>query len=194
MESTELFHYNASVILLIAAIQMRAFDTAIGRDREGPTPGQHPAFYYSPLALDEETAPAATRRIFDEMRRGLGIPFLTVAYRVCGRWPDFLADYWKLLREIIQSPVYIESQHGIRDTAWAVAAEIPRRVELTISQLLNAGIKGDDLGAIVRMHQLFVKSLSGRTQNVSVAKIGVEGGSASVGGTQCQASQPCRAA
>ncbi len=184
--ATELFHYNDAILLLIAAIQMQAFDSRTGQQSDPPAHAQHPVFRERPVLIDDEVASPKIRRIYDEMKRTLGIPFINMPYRAFARWPDFLANYWEVLKAIAQSPVYVESVHGVRDTAWSLAREIPRPVELTVSQLVDAGVSEDDLGAIVRMTQIFVKTLTGLVLNVALAKIGLEGGNASRAATPAQ--------
>jgi hypothetical protein len=192
--ATELFHYSDPILLLIAAIQMQAFDSRTGQERE-PTPAQHPVFRERATLIDEEVASPNIRRIYDDMKRVLGIPFINMAYTAFARWPDFLTQYWEVLKTIVQSPIYVESVHGVRDTAWALAREIPRPVELTVSQLLDAGIGEDDVGTLVRLTEVFVKTLTGLVLNVALAKIGLEGGNVSRQETPAQgASHPERAA
>ncbi len=192
--ATDLFHYNDPVLLLIAAIQMQAFDSRTGL-QGSPTSPQHPVFRERPVLVEEDLASPKIRRIYDEMKRTLGIPFINMAYCAFARWPDFLANYWDVLKLIVQSPVYVESVHGVRDTAWSLAREIPRPVELTVSQLIDAGVGEDDLGAIVRMTEVFVKTLTGLVLNVAIAKIGLEGGNAGRAATPAQGTtHPDRAA
>jgi Halocarboxylic acid dehydrogenase DehI len=176
---TEFFHYSVSVFLLIATVQMQAFDSRTGQQRECSFVTHHPVFT-GPLPLvSEDNPPANIRKIYDEMKRTLNVPFLNVPYQAYAHWPEFLALDWKLLKRVLQSPIYIESLHGVRDTAWALAREVPHPVELTVSQLIESGMADDDVTAIVRMTELFVKVLSGVALNVAVTKIGLEGGAGS---------------
>jgi hypothetical protein len=92
------------------------------------------------------------------------------------RFPAFLDLYWDLLKRLLQSPVYQESQYGIQEAAWNLARELPGPVELSIEQLLDSGMKQEDIGSVARILDLFVKNLSGLLMNVAVAKIALEGG------------------
>jgi hypothetical protein len=175
--ATDLFHYNDPVLLLIAAVQLQAFDSRTGQQGH-VTPAEHPVFRERAILIDEENASPNIRQIYDEIKRTLGIPFINMAYCAFAHWPNFLENYWEVLKGIAQSPIYVESVHGVRDTAWSLAREIPRPLELTVTQLLDAGVGEDDVGAIVRITELFVKTLTGLVLNVSIAKICLEGGNA----------------
>jgi hypothetical protein len=193
--AAELFHYNDPILLLIAAIQMQAFDSRTGQERDAMVPAQHPLFRERAILIDEEVASPNIRRIYDEMKRIMGIPFINMGYTAFARWPDFLTNYWEVLKGVVQSPVYVESVHGVRDTAWSLAREIPRPVELTVSQLTDAGIGEDDVGTLVRLTEVFVKTLTGLVLNIALAKIGLEGGNVSRQETPAQgATHPERAA
>ena len=172
---TEFFHYSVAIFVLIASVQMQAFDSRTGQQRYSSA-ATHPVFD-GPLSLvSEKNSPPQIRRIYDEMRRTLNVPFLNVPYQAFARWPNFLKLYWGLLKEVLRSPVYVESSHGLCDTAWTLAREVPRPVELTVSQLIDGGMADGDVTAIVRITELFVKVLCGVALNVAVAKIGLEGG------------------
>ena len=53
-----------------------------------------------PIFVDEEMAPAPTRKIFDELKRTFGMPVVNSDYRALARWPDFLQAYWDVLKPI----------------------------------------------------------------------------------------------
>ena len=164
-------------VLLLAAAALQAFDKSVGRERK-THPAQVPEMFSMPVVVEEERAPASTRKIYDEMRRVLELPVLNLDYRALGRWPDFLRDYWQVLRPLSESPVYRESCQGLRETAAALAEELPIQASLTVAQLQDAGMKDEDVAAVVRITEMFTKSLSRLVMNIALAKIGLEGGSA----------------
>jgi hypothetical protein len=179
---TDFFHYSVSVFLLIATVQMQAFDSRTGQRREC-SPAAHPVFEGPLPLISEDNPPPHIRKIYDEMKRTLNVPFLNVPYQAYAHWPEFLVLYWELLKQVLQSPIYIESLHGVCDTAWSLAREVPRTVELTVSELIEGGMADDDVTAVVRMTEVFVKVLSGVALNVAAAKIGLEGGAGRNSGT-----------
>jgi hypothetical protein len=82
------------------------------------------------------------------------------------------------MKPLVQSPVYSESATAVCDTAWELTRELPVTFELTCDQLTDAGIEDEDVGACVRITEMFVKKLSGMALNIAAAKISLEGGSA----------------
>jgi len=49
-------------------------------------------------------------------------------------------------------------------------------LELSVDQLLEAGMKEEDISSVARILDLFVRNLSGMVINVAIAKIALEGG------------------
>jgi hypothetical protein len=52
-------------------------------------------------------------------------------------------------------------------------------VELSAATLQEAGVEEEEISSIVRITEMFARGLSRMTLNVSVAKIGLEGGNRS---------------
>ena len=73
--------------------------------------------------------------------------------------------------------MYRESCQGLRESGAALAEEIPVQVSLTVAQLQDAGMKDEDVAAVVRITEMFTKSLARLVMNIALAKIGLEGGS-----------------
>lgn len=172
----DLFHYLDPLLLLIASAQLQAFAAPVGRGCDQHRAADHPVFAEKPVLVPDEAAEPEVRHTFDELRRAMGVPFLSIECRGFARWPDFLASYWGALKGVLQSPVYSESQQGLRESAWQMARELPHPLELSTDQLLEAGMEDDEVAAVVRITELFVRFLSGQALNVALAKIGLEGG------------------
>lgn len=176
IEAAELFHYNNPPLLLLAAAQLQAFETRVGRPERSTHPADHPVFSQKPALVEEEQAPAAVRRIYEDIRRAFGLPMVNTDYRAFARWPQFLEAYWRVLKNIVQSPIYQESEQGIRESAWNLARELPGTLELSASRLIDEGMSDDQVSDVFRITELFVRALSGLALNIAVAKIGLEGG------------------
>jgi len=171
----DLFHYANPLLLLLFAVQIQALEGPVGDPKTAKRPS-HPVYVERPFLIIEENASAPVRRRYEEIRRVLDLPYVNVEYQAMARFPDFLHLYWDLLKGLLQSPVYQESQYGIRDSAWNLARELPGPLELSIDQLLDAGMKEEDISSVPRILDLFVKNLSGLVMNVAIAKIALEGG------------------
>lgn len=174
--TVELFHYNNPPLLLLASAQMQAFESRVGRPGRSTSVADHPVFSEKPALVEEEQAPPPTRRIYDDIRRTFGLPMINTDYRAFARWPEFLEIYWPVLKTISQSPVYGESQQGIRESAWNLAGELPTPLDLSASRLIDEGMSDERVSDVFRITELFVRTLSGLVLNVAVAKIGLEGG------------------
>lgn len=172
----DLFHYNNSLLLLITSAQMQAFDGPIGEAGNNGERVQHPVFSTKPILIDEQQAPAPTKKLFDDIKRVMSMPVVNTDYRAFARWPDFLTSYWHVAKPVRESPIYQQSQFAVRESAWQLARELPGPIELTISQLSEAGMTDDDIASVVRMTELFTRSLSAQVLDVAIAKIGIEGG------------------
>lgn len=185
----DLFHYANPLLLLMQAAQLQAFDGPVGQQVENTTPSEHSVFENAPMLIDEDAASVAVRKRYDEIKRAMDMPFVGTTFCALARWPDFLATYWSALKNVLQSPMYHECAHGVKDTAWALTRELPGSFELTIDQLGEAGMRDEDVASVVRITELFVKSLSGLVLNVALAKIGLEGGTKKLAPTR----QPSKA-
>ncbi|MFB3918390.1 MAG: halocarboxylic acid dehydrogenase DehI family protein [Terriglobales bacterium] len=172
----DMFHYANPMLMLLVAAQLQSFEGSVGGVGQATThPAKHPVYELAQVPVWDETAPR-TRRIFEELRRNSGLPFLDLDYRALARWPEFLAAYWDVLRTVVQSPVYEGCHHAVRETAFALAREFPQSMDLSLVHLSEAGIRDEDAASVVRLTELFVNSVSALLINISLAKIALEGG------------------
>jgi hypothetical protein len=177
----ELFYYNNPPLLLMVAAQLEAFDKRVGGTQapSGPQKGpaaMHPVFEKMLVLVEDNAAPPATRKLFDEIKRELDLAVLNTDYRAFARWPDFLSAYWPVLKGVTRSALYKENCLGLRESALALPRELPLPLELTVEQLQDAGVKDEEVAAITRITEKFLKILSELVLNVALAKIGMEGG------------------
>lgn len=168
----EMYQYQDAALLLLFSAQMQALDGPVGREAP-PTPAEPPECVRGKLP---ENAEESTDRILDEIRRALDLPYLNTEYRELARWPEFLKAYWELLKGVVQSPLYCECQYGVRETAWALARELPGPIEMSLDQLTEAGMTQGSIASVGRILELFVKNLSGLALNMALAKVALEGG------------------
>jgi hypothetical protein len=160
-------------------VQSPAFEGPVGsadakRDSATRTP-----FTHSPCFTDDESATPATRRSFEEARQVTGMPGVSSDLRAIARWPEFLESYWGTVRSLVRSPIFSECQRAIEDTAASLTRELPGPIELTLTQLAEAGIEEEDISASVRAVDHLVHGFSLLCLSISVAKIGLEGGNIS---------------
>jgi len=177
-EVIELFNYKDAPVLLIASAQLLAFDQAIAKDEQSLVPlVEHPRFNEKPVLVDEEVATPMVKRTYEEIKRALGLPALNGDYKAFARWPDFLAEYWKALKPIVQSAAYREQQRALCESSETMAKDLAiRDVDFGFDALESNGFNGKQIEAIVRTTRILQNVFSGLVLNVAAAKIGFEGG------------------
>ncbi len=192
-EVVDLFHYSNTLELLIVAAQWQALDGPVGKSSNPRDPApdvlvtpttqsvERPRNAKCPILVDEQSASPAAITIFDEVKRTLAVPLTDVAFRAVARWPEFLCEYWGALQQILQLPMYQECLHGIYESAWNLAHELPAPLELTPDQMADLGLSDQEIVSIVRISELFLRMTTGMALNLAVAKIALEGGSCSQG-------------
>jgi|ERR1051326_3062461 hypothetical protein len=172
----DLYLYNNSVLLVIAAAQMQGFENPAASPRPASVPAEHPSHPERPVLVDERNAPPETRRIYDDIKKTMGSPFLNTSYINFGRWPDFLREYWAALKPVMLTPLYEQNRVAIRNSALSLATEVPHPLQLSPTQLEEAGVSESDLDAVIHTTDFFLELLSKQLLNISFAKIALEGG------------------
>lgn len=173
----EFYHYVEPLLLLLACYQMQALEGVAGQSDAVATPQPPPPPQEPPsCTVDEHSASPALKKLFDEIRRVLAVPFVSPEFLAFACWPGFFRDFWSALKHMLASPVYDECRYGVRSTAWSLALQLPGPSELSIEQLSDFGMTAEEIASVARILELFVTNLSGQLLNMAAAKIGLEGG------------------
>ena len=172
----ELFHYNNPLLLLITAMQLQAFEDGPPHPRSAETGAVHPVISEKPVQITEESAPAPIRKIYEDIKRTLGVSFVNTDYQALARWPDFLTMYWNAFKPMAFSPLYGESRHELRESALTLASDLPNAPQLSVERMQEAGLTDDEISAAIHITEEFLDILSGLLLNVAFAKIALEGG------------------
>ncbi|HZU31736.1 MAG TPA: halocarboxylic acid dehydrogenase DehI family protein [Candidatus Angelobacter sp.] len=175
-DTIDLYVYNNSVLLLISAAQIQALENPSNATRPGTVPAVHPVHPRRPVLVDEKHAPPDTQKIYEDIKKTMGAPFLNTSYINFGRWPDFLREYWSSLKPVLLSPLYEQTRIGMQQSALGLVAELPRPLQLSSAQLEDAGISHASLSSIIQTTEFFMLLLSRHLLNITFAKIGLEGG------------------
>lgn len=175
-DAVELFHYNNPLLLLVAAIQLQAFEDGPAKHWTAETGADHPVFLQRPIRITEEAAPLPIRKIYDDIKRTLGLSYVTTDYQSFARWPDFLSVYWNALKAAIISPLYGESKHSLRESALALASELPNVPQLSVERGHEFNLTSDELSTAIHITEEFLEGLSGLVLNVAFARIALDGG------------------
>jgi hypothetical protein len=175
-EVIELFNYANPLLLVIVSAQLLAFEQPIGQSKNGHGRVDHPHFLDRPLLIEEESASVPVKRIYQEMKRTLNLPVVNTDYRAFARWPDFLREYWRALRAIVQAPSYREQQRALCDSSESMVRELEVPIDFSVDKMQQSGFADREIEAVLRLAQTFQSVLSGLVLNVAAAKIGFEGG------------------
>jgi hypothetical protein len=172
----DLFQYNDPLLLLIAAVQLQAFEDGPTHARAAKAGADHPMFTQRPVLLTEEAAPAPIRKIYDDIKRTLGVSFIGTDFQAFARWPDFLALYWDALKLAVSSPLYGEHKHALRESALALASELPNAPLLSVEHMKDAALTDEEIITAIHITDEFLDLSSRSVLNAAFAKISVDGG------------------
>lgn len=170
----ELYQHSSAALLLICAALVQEFENP-GREAHQGTP-RNPQQKFSEISVitEEEAAPAASRKIFEDIKRTLNTPFLSSCYLNLGHSPEFLKRYWESLKPLLRTPAYEQHRLAILESALSLAAELPEPLQLSVSQMEEAGVLFDDIHRIAQVAELFLDTLTRQVLNMAFAKICVE--------------------
>lgn len=170
------YQYLDPLQLLIAAAQAQAFEGPVGEEQEVRAEPKHPVFLASPPLITVSEASPATHRIWDDRRRLIEIATVSDEHRALANWPDFYQGYWLALRDLVQSPLYGESQYRLAESALGLARDLPGPIETSISQLVETGLAEEEVSSLSRINDTIMQSLSGSLLDIVFARIACEGG------------------
>jgi hypothetical protein len=170
------YQYVDPLLLLITAAQMQAFEGPIGEVPNAAEEARHASFPVAPRLLSDAEATTAAQRIWEERRRILELAFVSDEHRALACWPEFYQQYWAALKGLLQSPIYVDCQYRIGESALKLARELPIPMETTIPQLLEAGLDNEPLSSLVHVNEAFMRALTGLLLDITFARIGFEGG------------------
>lgn len=173
-EVIDFYQYLDPLLLLIAVAQMQALEGPLGQGQAQSEPAHHPSFPVAPPVLGDEEASPDVHRIWEERRQILALAFISDEHRSLACWPGFYLEYWSALNNLLQSPLYPDSQSRIVESAWSLVRELPGRIDTEIPQLLEAGVKDEQLSALAATNAAFVQALSGLVLDITFARIGSE--------------------
>jgi hypothetical protein len=179
MDVVQLYEYVNPVLLLTMAVVSEGMDHPDGPIKHGIMPAQHPSHPSRPILVDERVAPEPTRKLYDDIKRTMGTPYLNTSYITFGRWPDFLREYWGGLKPVIGTPNYEEQRTALKAFALNAANDLPEAIHLPKSALDKAGVGEEERFMAVQAVHFFLDLLSKQVFNIAYARVGLEGGAPS---------------
>jgi hypothetical protein len=173
----ELYEYINPVLLLVMAALEQGFEHPESvPPKHGALPVQHLRHPSRPILVDERLAPEPTRKLYDDIKKTMGTPYLNTSYVTFGRWPDFLHEYWASLKPIIGTPAYEKARGSLRDFAMNAANDLPEGIHLSRGTLDKAGVTDEGRAIALQTVNFFLDLLGKQVLNIAFAKVGLEGG------------------
>lgn len=174
-----LYEYVNPVLLLVMAALIDGFEHPEGAPRHGTLPAHHPSHPARPILVDERLAPEPTRKLYEDIKKTMGTPYLNTSYITFGRWPDFLREYWDSLKPIIGNPAYEQQRAALRQFALSAANDLPETIHLSQRNIEKAGVGEEERSMVSQTIHFFLDLLSKQVLNIAFAKVALEGGNRS---------------
>jgi hypothetical protein len=177
----EYYQYLDPLLVLITAAQMQAFDGPVGSAKEQVENGLPDRIARAPELAADEVGDGGLQRIWDGRRRALDLAFIPEEHRAAAMWPGIYQQCWLALKELVASPLYADCQYRIGESAWETVWDLPVAFETDVSQLVEAGLSGEDISLVARVNESLFGAFTGMLLDVTFMRIACEGGSQTEG-------------
>lgn len=137
--------------------------------RHGP-PNDQPFVLMEPHHGTEDT-----RRLYQDIRDTLELPFVNTDYRALSRWPSYFELAWGDLREALHRPEYDAITKEMHAAMFKAAATLPNPARLTALQLQEAAARDARISEVLEVTRLFTYLLPGLVTNVAFFRAQFEG-------------------
>lgn len=173
-ETLDIFDYgNPKYLVLATAIQQslchgRRLGGGPLQERRDAMP-RSPIYQTGPIPVmvEEHHALEGLKRVYDDMKATLRLPFVNSDYKAMGRWPSYLALAWGALKPHIDSAPYDRIREAVHERALAAAEGLPHEYFVDQARALEVGLSRDQAEELMRVISLFQWLLSGLILNVT---------------------------
>ncbi len=169
-ESIEIFSDgNFPYILLatLARLLLEGGEIQTSRDIAIQTEPTSPRTPRKLVLMEYHHADASTRRVFDDVKAALGLPFLNTDYRALARWPSYFALAWADLRPKLQRVEYETLVAEIHEAAVSTVRSLPNYGNLRGEALRLAARSSASEGEVLSVVRLFQWLLPGLAANIA---------------------------
>jgi len=130
----------------------------------------------TPVMLEQHHVDGSLRELYDDMKSGLGLPFVNSDYKAMARWPTYLRLAWEQLKPILDTEPYLAARQALNDRCTTAARELPYPYRLGRAELADLGMAAGEIDELADVVSLFQSLLSGLIANVTHFKIAMTGG------------------
>ncbi len=168
----EVFSEGNMPYLLLATIARLALEGVAFRNPDAPEPAATPPTRPvwpagQPLVLIEiHHQNAEGRRLYEDIRATLGLPFVNTDYRALARWPGYFAEAWGALRGHVGGPDHDAAVQAVHARAVELALGLPGLQGLSQDGLAAAANEAAGVQQVQDVVRLFQWLLPGLAVNV----------------------------
>lgn len=162
-------HGNFLYLLLATIVRSLLEDIELSERRSAPKFGWHhaPDQNVAVTLMEGHHADIPTKKLFDDIKTTLGLPFVNTDYRALARWPTYFAMAWRDLRPAIESKRYEALVEEIHDRVFSAILDLPNPGHLSSRALRDAACQDASLEEILEVARLFQWLLPGLVCNVA---------------------------
>ncbi len=165
------FSHGNQAYVLIAAIARHLLEIGdmAGGGKAAPFEGRHAPDITVPfLLMEPHHVDEPTRRVYQDIKAKLNLPFVNTDYRAVARWPSYFAMAWADLRETAGTPAHETVCQTCHDRVAELAGEgLPNPGELSAAALRRAAEADASLEEVIQVCRLFQWLLPGLITNVA---------------------------
>tara|TARA_B100001115_G_C15750574_1_gene367012 strand:+ start:13 stop:939 length:927 start_codon:yes stop_codon:yes gene_type:complete len=118
------------------------------------------------LLIEEHHASADIKKVYESIRKNIGLPFINTDYRAFARWPSYFNIAWNNFLPILLSKEYNEKVLDIHNFIINLVLNLPNPKGISADKIIRAATK-DNLKEVKRIVSLFQWLLPGLILNVA---------------------------
>jgi len=181
-DTLDIFDYgNPKYLVLATAIQQslcrgRRLGGGDARGRRDAMP-RTPIYQTGPIPVmvEEHHALDGLKRIYEDMKTTLRLPFVNSDYKAMARWPSYLEIAWDAVKPHIDTAPYDRIRQTVHERALAAAEGLPYEYFVDEARAVEVGLTQDQADELMRVISLFQWLLSGLIVNVTHFKHALAG-------------------
>lgn len=159
----DLYHtINPKLLVLTSAVRLALDGEKIGGGSDAPAErierGEPPGMFPMEMVA-EEPDDDRLRELFEDIQSTLNLPSINSDYRTLGLWPDYLGAAWAKLKPLVGQPASVQAADALRETARALARELPLPFEFSRDRVSELGEDADAVSEKTRAFEQLLPTL-----------------------------------
>lgn len=173
-KAIELYHYaNPKLLLFTSALKIGMSGGIVGKNPEERARSRKlrrgiPERMFPMEMAGEKPSEPEVQTVFRDIRQTFGIPSIHSDFRTFALWPQYLSEYWRLLKPIAQGPELQQHSQEIRELARKLVATLPYPVTIERAILSD---RGEDVEDFIKLTERFEDQLPDMILSVCLAAL-----------------------